>query len=318
MATFDKIINPTDANVSFISMNNLGQTCYLNSALQFILSIPELINSIVKVELTTPYTNKTDAVAYELIRGLHSLYLVKYKSSKPHETVRLIWEPRNLLKSFIEYNPQFAFNEQHDASEAVSIMFDILEKSSYTKDIWLGSIAPHITFRRTQHCVCSGCNTDSISVDNINHLCVNLPENNEITVNITQLVLEEQSNKEIIEGYRCDVCKTSTNKCTKYYTYENSEKYLIVLLSRFNADMTKKKNKVIFSQNVKFTNRLYQPKSIISHHGANRMGGHYTTSIFPKYIIDDEKIRVFENFPEIYMKNDAYIFLLEIDRCPVP
>lgn len=305
MATFDSI-NNTDAATSIIAINNLGLTCYFNSALQFILSIPEIINNLIKIDICIQPTNKIDVVAYELIKGLKCLYKVKYQSSNS----RVIWEPRTLLKKFIAYKPDFTLNEQHDASETIIIFFDILEYSSYTKIIWKKSILPHISYKRIQHCVCSGCNNDSITVDNCTFIGLNLPIDETNSVSIDDLISNASSEKEILENYECDICKNSKNKCTKFYTCKNPGKYIILLLSRFTNGIKKKKNKVNFTGDVEFAGSYYRPKSIITHHGSSSKSGHYTISIFPKYIIDDESIQEFDNFSQIYSKTNSYIYLL--------
>jgi uncharacterized UBP type Zn finger protein len=310
MATFDASINTSDASISIIAINNLGLTCYLNSALQFVLSISEIINSLITIDVSIPPTNKIDAIAYELIKGLKCLNRVKYQSTKESKNIRLIWEPRNLLKTFIEYKPDFTFNEQHDASEMVTILFDILEYSSYTKVIWKESIVQNISYKQFQHCVCSGCGNDSVSINNCTFIGLNLPEDETTQVDIAQLITEASCSKEIIDSYACDICKNSKNKCTKFYTCEKPGKYVILLLTRFTNDLKKKKNKVNFSGDVEFAGKYYRPKSIITHHGSSSTSGHYTTSIFPKYIIDDESVQEFENFSQIYSKTNSYIYLL--------
>ena len=109
-------------------LDNLGNTCYFNCALQCLLQVPQLSNFLILRE----YQGDCE-------------FTKEYQ-----ETVRRMWlntdsvNPRKLLKCFRERFPQFNNSNQQDSQEAFLCLLDMLDTSlsnSYIRRVFYGKIA---------------------------------------------------------------------------------------------------------------------------------------------------------------------------------
>ena len=93
-------------------LENHGNTCYFNTALQCLLHIPALTNYFIR----EPYTG--DCAFTREYGNLVKRYWTKGGSVVEHSEV---------MKLFREKFPRFKSNEQHDVQEAILCIIDILE-----------------------------------------------------------------------------------------------------------------------------------------------------------------------------------------------
>jgi ubiquitin C-terminal hydrolase len=109
-------------------LDNLGNTCYFNCALQCLLQVPQLSNLLILREYQGPCE-----------------FTKEYQ-----ETVRRVWlntgteSPRKLLKCFRERFPQFNNSDQQDSQEAFLCLLDMLDTSlsnSYIRRVFYGKLA---------------------------------------------------------------------------------------------------------------------------------------------------------------------------------
>jgi len=115
---------------------NLGNTCYLNAAVQCLAHVPELSNSFLRngaydgpCELTKEY----------------SLLVRRLWNKRITEPIA----PREFVKCFTEKFPQFTPGRQHDTHEAVLCLIDALEKSlslDYMKKLFYGKEEQIVTY----------------------------------------------------------------------------------------------------------------------------------------------------------------------------
>lgn len=95
-------------------LRNCGNTCYFNTSLQCLLSIPVLSNHLID----HPYSGECE------FTKLYS-QLVHIYWNKTQEGVINV---EALLRAFQRHFPRFIVGQQHDAQEAILCMMDILEK----------------------------------------------------------------------------------------------------------------------------------------------------------------------------------------------
>ncbi len=95
-------------------LENHGNTCYFNTALQCLLYIPVLSNYFIR----NPYAG--DCEFTKLYGDLLKMYWTR---GKEHITIK------NVIEAFQKEFPRFRTNEQHDVQEAVLCIIDILERS---------------------------------------------------------------------------------------------------------------------------------------------------------------------------------------------
>ncbi|XP_074817723.1 ubiquitin carboxyl-terminal hydrolase 1 isoform X2 [Natator depressus] len=141
-----------DNMLPFVGLNNLGNTCYLNSILQVLYFCPgfktgvkHLFNIISKKRemLKDEGEQKSDKgsckedplASYELIFSLHSLILsveqlqASFLLNPEKYTDELATQPRRLLNTLRELNPMYEGYLQHDAQEVLQCILGNIQET---------------------------------------------------------------------------------------------------------------------------------------------------------------------------------------------
>ncbi|KAL8178548.1 UNVERIFIED_CONTAM: universal stress protein [Gekko kuhli] len=132
----------------FVGLNNLGNTCYLNSILQVLYFCPgfktgvkRLFNIIsqkkesLKEEINKGIIKEDSLTSYELVCSLHSLIVsaeqlqASFLLNPDSYTDELATQPRRLLNTLRELNPMYEGYLQHDAQEVLQCILGHIEKT---------------------------------------------------------------------------------------------------------------------------------------------------------------------------------------------
>uniref|UniRef100_A0A6B2FB54 Ubiquitin carboxyl-terminal hydrolase n=1 Tax=Bothriechis nubestris TaxID=1766655 RepID=A0A6B2FB54_9SAUR len=127
-----------DNMLPFVGLNNLGNTCYLNSILQVLYFCPgfktgvkQLFNIIskrkesLKDDIDKETTKEHSFGSYELVCSLHTLIVsveqlqASFLLNPDKYTDELATQPRRLLNTLRELNPMYEGYLQHDAQEVL-------------------------------------------------------------------------------------------------------------------------------------------------------------------------------------------------------
>ncbi|XP_007421328.1 ubiquitin carboxyl-terminal hydrolase 1 isoform X2 [Python bivittatus] len=127
-----------DNMLPFVGLNNLGNTCYLNSILQVLYFCPgfkagvkQLFNIIskkkesLKDEMDKDTSKEHSFGSYELVCSLHTLIVsveqlqASFLLNPNKYTDELATQPRRLLNTLRELNPMYEGYLQHDAQEVL-------------------------------------------------------------------------------------------------------------------------------------------------------------------------------------------------------
>ncbi|XP_009908297.2 ubiquitin carboxyl-terminal hydrolase 1 [Dryobates pubescens] len=141
-----------DNMLPFVGLNNLGNTCYLNSILQVLYFCPgfktgvkHLYNIISKKKESLKDEGEQKAekgnckedplASYELICSLHSLILsveqlqASFLLNPEKYTDELATQPRRLLNTLRELNPMYEGYLQHDAQEVLQCILGNIQET---------------------------------------------------------------------------------------------------------------------------------------------------------------------------------------------
>ncbi|XP_060087903.1 ubiquitin carboxyl-terminal hydrolase 1 isoform X2 [Heteronotia binoei] len=132
----------------FVGLNNLGNTCYLNSILQVLYFCPgfktgvKLLFNIIsqkkeslKEEIDKGISKEDYLASYELVCSLHSLIVsveqiqASFLLNPESYTDELATQPRRLLNTLRELNPMYEGYLQHDAQEVLQCILGHIEKT---------------------------------------------------------------------------------------------------------------------------------------------------------------------------------------------
>lgn len=110
----------------------MGNTCYLNSSIQTLLSIPEIRDIILREETTLPHTPLSKSIKLLLsLKMDHDMENNLLNDKNPHEAIK----PFSLLLSLHSQFPQFAEKSssgmlmQHDAEECFFLILHTLSQT---------------------------------------------------------------------------------------------------------------------------------------------------------------------------------------------
>jgi ubiquitin C-terminal hydrolase len=269
---------------------NIGNTCYMNSAIQLFLNY----NVLIKFIKVNNFQNNSLNILKNFINS--------YKNNNP--------DP-NLIKQLVQNkNIQFNGFNQNDSHECLVALLDIIndalideEKYNNTNNISSKIGNTNISIKNLLNNIsninliselhCPKCNY--ISLSNQQEKILSLPITNETNqledcIDIFQQgeILNEQN------LWKCDKCNQFVC-ANKKITIKNYPKYLTIHLKRFgiiNGKIQKITKNIKIPNSISLNNNTYMLKSYILH-GGNTNGGHYVnyTKFNDKiYLLNDNSV----------------------------
>ena len=171
-------------------LTNLGNTCYMNSALQLLLNVDELFLFFDKYKNVSHILNK-----------LH-LFFTLYKNSE--HSVLNPGEIKNILG---ERKRQFYRNDQEDSSEFITYLFDIVDSELKNNNI-NNSLKNILNIETITSVKCKLVKCLKESKTKGNNYFLNLP----ITTDLTDSYRKFKESEKLIDDnkYFCDNCKKYT------------------------------------------------------------------------------------------------------------
>lgn len=311
-----------------IGLANLGNTCYMNSAIQAFRHCPEWTlfckkNGDLEKHIQNRDTNNARvALAYQdlihsiwggtgpayvrplgfydtlklVVRGTHYEDFIRRTPQDAHEF--LVW-----LLDQMYMATQREVNIQINNSERLRPM--VLSAVTGWKSAFEKQYSPltDLIFGmyRIQY-TCGGCNAVHTRWETFNCLKIQLVKNGEIMDSINS-----EFNEEEIDEYACESCKERT-KTKKQASIWRLPKVLIVSLKRFTPMGTRDNTPLVYDGAPLTFESVFAPDSTetsrtnkfklfatVDHHGSH-MGGHYTSQCFSPiwkqwHRYDDESVQ---------------------------
>lgn len=303
---------------------NLGVTCYMNSALQGLLSLKAFTQEIYSQQPV--WSSNPDA------RIIKAFVDADQSRSSNNEDIKY-----KILNSFrlivAKYNPEFMEDSQQDAHEFLSSVLsemsslsDILQTTA--RRVGLSYTCPveaHITFQMLSTRTCTKCASQSMTRQDFTNLSLDLVKEGSIN-QCLELWLQETTNE-----FKCECGAQASTQKWSFLTLPN---VLILQLQRFKYtsfyELKKLKTPITISPELEVnaeacalteTSTRYSLVSVISHLGCYADCGHYIcegsyslkdedTDCWMKYN-DDEVVKTSREAVCKKRKQSAYLLFYE-------
>lgn len=253
-------------------LQNIGNTCYMNSAIQLFMKCSVLRKFL-------------------LINKFYNPKLNNYKNFIESYGKNTIVNP-SIIKSMVaKKNSLFMGNDQNDAHEFLISLLDdfndsLIEEYNYIRDKKIGSaLINNIPMNKlmdklfniniTNSLTCPKCNNNSITHTNEKILSLPIKDTNNYTLidalnDFMDIEILNDNNK-----WLCEKCNMYVNG-KKELSINDTSKYLIIQLKRFgnNNNTTKINSLIDIPIELKINDDIYILRSFIVHSGGLN-GGHY-------------------------------------------
>ncbi|XP_065569068.1 ubiquitin carboxyl-terminal hydrolase 2-like [Artemia franciscana] len=285
-----------------VGMRNLGNTCYMNSALQCLLHLEDLRDYFLENYFRSDVNSNTMTQG-NFAEGFADLF-------------QSVWSgnlncivPTNFKKLVNAYRPDFRGNDQQDSDEFLVFLLDALHEdlnkvkkkqpmkeqenegktqseASYVAFInWESSNKSKISDlfygQEMSTLTCTTCRHSSIRFDMICALVVPIP--NVVHHCRLQDCLSLYTEGESIADWNCPKCRRNSKESIKKLDLIRTPKILIVTLKRFSKDFqqwTKRQTFVEYPKTgLRINGSTYKLVATVNHFGTVN-GGHYTASVY--------------------------------------
>ena len=291
---------------NLVGLNNLGNTCYLNSALQI------LINCTVLTKVILSQSFKSEII------NTYKKFLIEYKNTSTGESIS-----PNLIKNLVgSKDKKFLNFNQHDSHEFLINLIELLEdefKKEYEESklnilgIKLEDFMSNI-FDTTVSSIIYSDETGEKSKNRTGEKILSLPIPNKEIINFEDCIeLFTKIEKLTGDSKWFSVKQNKKVDAYKRLYLKDVPKYLLIQLKRFTffSSSNKNDNEVIVPLILKIRNYNYELRGIIFHIGS-ASGGHYISVIKLNkkwYVCNDNSISEIENINNFLNRGYTYLFV---------
>ncbi|CAD8193604.1 unnamed protein product [Paramecium octaurelia] len=303
----------------FRGLENLGNTCYMNSFIQALHLCSDFRQQVLDFEIN------------RIVVQLKDYTQTKQVGNKPNIGLLLSLQKLFALLSFSSrdsINPiqfrmtlpdQFKNNyNQHDANEFGKILLDEIETSLKKLKIYENLIKDSFQGQIEWTIECLNCNQIVKTQEDILDLSLSIPNANSIRL---EELVEQNCKPEIMDGdnqYQCDNCKAKTN-AKRHFTIKKTAKNFIITLNRFDfkhSGNAKILTKVDIPNRIQINQQNLYLQAVIVHSGAQINYGHYFT--LSRYtLLNDEQICRYPSIQtalqNLYVQQTPYILFYKTD-----
>jgi ubiquitin C-terminal hydrolase len=269
-------------------LENCGNTCYLNSVLQMLSYMPEIVQQL------STRTDSTAKQLYAIFQQLYGTETITRQTIKPTvETIQKLVD--------------FQKGKQQDAAEFFEKLLSIL------------NINP--TFIEYSNQIETICKNDADKKEvappkSEKEMILHVGVKDGAT--ISELLNAEQK-EEDLEDANIERCRDDGEKGTgsalqkTQFKIPEENQYLIVQLKLFNNEGNKLKDKIGIDQTIKVDNQNFEIYGAICHIGSSLQSGHYIfikkTEANKGILYNDDKILPISDFSKSKNMENAYVLI---------
>jgi len=267
-------------------LENLGNTCYLNSVLQLLMQCSSFINIFKEAEKSTS----------QVIQNFIN-FVEKYETQKVVSPVEI-----QLILNFKEN--LFAPFQQYDAHESLIQLLDILGEE--TEKVWKQNInKAFFQYKYYTHFHnLTRCNDKKQIINSETILTLPFTESLKKSIDLFEV-------KDKIENWESEKYNEKVD-AEKFNTIYHWPDYLFIQINRYDSNF----NKIQDNMESPLQFNDYELRGAVIHHGHFRFG-HYITILLINgefFLCDDEKIHPIQANQAIEGIKKAYL-LLYVKRC---
>ncbi|CAH2039509.1 unnamed protein product, partial [Iphiclides podalirius] len=304
-------------------MQNVGNTCYLNSTLQALFHVPALANWLVSEANHTEKCNQQEAC---VICGMRATLMTTQKSGgapvKP-------WQVYSKLRLICRH---LTPGRQEDAHEFLRYLVEAMEKCYLSRFINSDKLDQYSKETTPLNQILGGYLRSTVRCLACHHLSTTYQHFQDLLLDIRKHstldeALDSFFSRERLEdlGYKCEACNKKVS-ATKQFFIERAPMVLCIALKRFSLAGGKLSKHVQFRKKITLNKYIYNKNnpqqlsyklvSLVTHLGPSQNCGHYTAiGQAPNgnyYQFDDSCVRPLPL--SAVLGTNAYIMFFEKDN----
>jgi ubiquitin carboxyl-terminal hydrolase 36/42 len=307
--------------------NNIGNTCYLNSALQAFFHVPALAQWLIsdrEHREKSPCKDNQPCIICAMSNTLLSTQRPNINS----------FTPSNITNRLSHICKHLTLGRQEDAHEFLRYLIEKMEKAyllRFRNEPFFKDIDQYSKETTPLNQILGGYLRSTVTCFSCHHESVTFQHFQDLPLDISRVgtlteAIQGYFSKENLEecGYKCESCKKRVS-ASKRFSLERAPAVLCIQLKRFTAMGGKLSKNITISEKLNLQkylskssdlnqNSLYRFVSMVTHLGGSSSGGHYTAvGMGPNgnfYHFDDSRV---SSIPiDSALRGNAYVLFYEL------